>query len=438
MKSDVIVVLTTSNPEQNKLDTRLLQNMTLPCAVATVCDNENDGSIGSGGAFLQVLDLYYGQYKKIIVINSGGYSKRIMNYAVKGKGFAHFHHNGKEVTLLECIIENVCRLTRCFREGAIVCCSDILVQTDNIEIDFDDNVGFCVPADLQTASRHGVMVENAEGYLQHYLHKRPPAMLQAYTEGAQTALLDTGMVYFCKQTLQTLYTFSQKTKFVDCLKKSAEQLCLYEDIVGVFSLATDKNAYLEKASHSVLKKVRSELYGALTPYHMRVCNLKRAFIHFGTMRESVANILRLSGSRHIFHSFVSAKSRCAKSAVLDNVCLNGKCEIGDNCLISDVVLTDVSIQKDTGVCGVKLKDGSFVCVVTSVFENPKDTANGQPIWEIPRFYKAGSFDASYRDFIQQKNSAEISMKECLEQADYGFCTLLYDYIQTQIDRHRFG
>ncbi|MBR0414284.1 MAG: hypothetical protein IJI67_04350 [Clostridia bacterium] len=438
MKKDVLIVLTTSNPEQNALDNHFLPKLQLPCRVTTVCDNECKNSIGSGGAVLQVLQRYYELYDKIIIINSGGYSKRVINYSLRGKGFARLHRGGEETTLLECIAANAYRLSRQFEKGVIVCCSDILAECADAPIDFYESVGFCVEADVQTGSRHGVMFADTAGYLKDYLHKKPPQQLLKMAGGTDAVLLDTGMVYFNKETADILYRFSNETDMVAYLKSSGEQFCLYEDVVSLFSLNCNKEQYLSNGEKSSLSGYKARLFDLLGAQRMKVCSLKEDFIHFGTMRETLANIHRLSGHHHIFHSLVSEDCRVAPSAVLDNVQLSGTCAVGENCLVSDVQLADVTIPADTSVCGLKLKDGSFVCLVTSVFENPKDIIAGQETWNLPRFYKAESFEESYRCFAEEKGGEKLSIQACLEQADYDFCLRLFEYLDTHLEQQRFG
>ena len=244
MKKEVLFVLTTANAYQSKLANRLLEAMNLPYSVVTLCDNESGSSIGSGGALLHALDAYYEQYQKIVIINSGGYSKRIINYALSGKIFAHIKENGNETTLLESIADNAYRLSRQFEKGVLVCCSDILVHTERLRLSMRENTGFCVYADLQTASRHGVMFADESGYLAHYLHKQPISCLEKQSAGAKEVLIDTGMVYLNHRCAQALFALNRENALVQYLRESAEQICLYDDIVCLFSDDVDKNTYL--------------------------------------------------------------------------------------------------------------------------------------------------------------------------------------------------
>ncbi|MBQ3431843.1 MAG: hypothetical protein IJG23_03570 [Clostridia bacterium] len=435
---DTLFVITTSNTFQNEMNAGLLEQMHLPYHIITLCDNENGESIGSGGAFFNVLQSYYEKYKKIILINSGGYSKRVINYSVRGKIFARLKQNGEEKTLLTSILETAQKLSENFDKGILVCCSDILVQAKDIKMEFSENIGFCVPADLNTASRHGVMFADEKGHLKYYLHKQSPQALQEVAGGADSVLLDTGMAYFNKITADILYSYACQTDIVRVLKENGNQLCLYADVISLFSQHKDKALYLQNCEDRNLQALTARLYDLLVSARMQVCNLNERFIHFGTIRETIHNIHNLNHTNNVFHSFVSGESKIANSAVLDNVSLEGNCTVGENCLMSDVVLNNVCIPANTSVCGIKLRDGSFVCIVTSIFENPKDMQNGKELWEFPRFYKEFSFDKSYERFLGGVSEDAISIHSCLNQADYGFPVLLSKYIQTQIEQQRSG
>lgn len=438
MSKETVFVLTTSNESQSRLNNRFIESLELPFCVITLCDDSGSKTLGSGGAFFHVLQTLYKQYQKIVIINSGGYSKRIMNYSLRGKIFARLKQNGEEKTLLESILESAQRLSRCFDSGVLVCCSDILVQAHQVDADFTNNIGFCVPADLQTASRHGVMFADENGSLECFLHKQSPQKLVEASGGAHSVLLDTGMAFVNKATADKLYAYACQSDIVRKLKDTGNQLCLYADVIALFSRHKDKAQYLQSCADKNLYALKDRLYDVLAQARMQVCNLNEHFIHFGTMRETIQNIHYLNEKNNIFHSFVSAESTIADSAVLDNVSLGGSCTVGENCLVSDVVLNNVSIPANTSVCGIKLQDGSFVCIVTSVFENPKDSQNGKELWELPRFYKGFSFDKSYELFLSAAAEKAISIHDCLEQADYDFPVLLSKFIQTQSEQNQSG
>lgn len=165
-KDSCTVILTVGNERQKKLCDKLLAGMDekLNMDILTVSDDEFGCRIGSGGAVLKVLERFYQEKSKLIIVNSGGKSKRSVNYAVRGKAFANLSVGSDEKVLLELILSNARQILSQAKNGAIVCCSDILVDTGNIGIALDSSVGFCAQADIETGTRHGVMFPDEKGF----------------------------------------------------------------------------------------------------------------------------------------------------------------------------------------------------------------------------------------------------------------------------------
>ena len=174
------VFLTVGTKKQKQLCEKLVSdfNDKYKLNIFVIADDEQGTRIGSGGAMLNILGAAYNSDNKILIINSGGFSKRSVNYAIRGKAFANIEYNGEIVSVFELLIINAKRLFNSFSSGVVVCCSDILVDTSNVEIEFDNNIGFCVRTDYETGSRHGVMFCNSENILAEYPHKCVAAKLR--------------------------------------------------------------------------------------------------------------------------------------------------------------------------------------------------------------------------------------------------------------------
>ena len=163
--------------------------------ISVIPDDEQGTRIGSGGAVFNIISKHYSSDKRLLIINSGGMSKRSVNYALRGKVFAKIIYKEQTMTLLEAIIINAKRILNSVSSGVIVSCSDILVETDNLNAEFDNNIGFCVRSDLQTGTRHGVMFHNKDGLLSSYPHKTSAENLQGLCEQYKQngVLIDTGL-----------------------------------------------------------------------------------------------------------------------------------------------------------------------------------------------------------------------------------------------------
>ncbi|MGN1169208.1 MAG: L-fucokinase, partial [Acutalibacteraceae bacterium] len=276
-------------------------------------DSDNDCRIGSGGALLNALDAVSqcaGSQsltdKKILVINSGGMSKRAVNYALRGKIFANVSNdkNGGALSLFDICVSNASKLLPRFEAGVVVCCGDIPVRTDGEDIDFKTNVGFCVPAELSAASRHGVMIPDSDGFLARYPHKCEEAELkkiaQKYNFNDKLPV-DTGTAYFCPEYVGALLKLIFEDSLLDYLKSNRLEMSLYPDVIDLMSKSAEEGAYLTSDD-----KIKVLLYKRLHGFLMRVCVLNDCeFLHYGTLSESVKNIQSdKTGAPYYFNSYV--------------------------------------------------------------------------------------------------------------------------------------
>lgn len=421
------VILTVGTEQQKQLCDKLLVGMgeKLNADIVSVCDGDFGCRIGSGGAVLTVLERYYAENDKLIIVNSGGMSKRSVNYAIRGKAFADIPSGEKEVFLLERILVNAGRVLSQMKNGAVICCGDILVDTEEIRLSSSGSIGFCAEADLETGTRHGVMFPDEDGYLQHYLHKAGKSVLQSFCRpGQNKVLVDTGMLYFDDGLCRTLVSVAKSDKICVRLRENQIELNLYPEIVSLLSKNSDRQAYISiDAQNQAHQEIRRRLYDSLHDFSMRVCVPGGDFIHFGSLDESRKNILKLSERKEPFlklNSYIGDGNFIGNDTVLDNVMLEGICEIGSGCLISDITLDSCQIPDGKAVCGIRLKDGSYCTVMTDMNENPKESAGSVSLWEVPRFYKGKSFTDSFHKLCENSGEERYSLDYITQNADFDY------------------
>ncbi len=428
------VILTVGTTEQKKLCEKLVADLkdVFQTEIIVVSDEDFGGRIGSGGALIGAVEKFYEPDKKMLVINSGGFSKRNINYSVRGKLFANLLIDGKETTLLELLVLNGKNLFSFIESGVIVCCSDILVSTENCPPIFNNNFGICVRADFETASRHGVMYKDKSGLLDIYPHKTDSEALSSLSSqyGENGALVDTGIIYFSNDVCLKLKTCEKKEKIVRTLAKNNVNLNLYPDIVALFANKVNREEYLSHSQSESHKEIKEKLFDLLSDFSLEPIVLEgQDFIHIGSLKEALENIIKKSKKNHaIINSFADEKSVIDENTVLDNVILEG-CTVGENCLITDITLEDVNVGKNTSVCGIKLKDGSFIAIVCSVEENPKEKNGDEQLWDVPRFYKGKSFTDSFMKFMNSADEEKFSMSYCTENADAEYYIVRQRYLR---------
>ena len=415
------VIVTVGTTEQKMLCEKLISDRKEKnfADIIVVCDEDFGGRIGSGGALIGVIRKFYDTGKKLLVINSGGMSKRSFCYAVRGKLFANISVNGETVSLLELLVNEGKKLFSLFDSGVVVCCSDIPVNTKNIKNKFTDNAGIAIRTDFITGSRHGVMYRDEKNFLDIYPHKIPVDKLEKLSEnyGEKNVLADTGLVYFKDELCMTLKNFAQEENATEVLSQGKVDLNLYPDIVALLANKIDEEYFV--SSNETHRKIKEKLHEKISSFSLEVLPVEDRFVHMGSMKEALENIFFFAGENEksiSLNSFVDEKSVIGKGTVLDN-CLLENCRIGKNSIICDITLENCSTGDEKAICGVKLLDGSFVTIVCDINENPKDMKNGVELWDSPRFYRGKSYTDSYNKFILNVDEEKLSMAYCTENAD---------------------
>ena len=388
-----------------------------------VSDDDSNVRIGSGGAVLNILGRNYSVNEKMLIVNSGGFSKRSVNYAVRGKAFANVIFGGQTMSVFEILIINAKRLFGFFESGAVVCCSDILVDTTNVDIAFDNNIGFCVKADFETGSRHGVMFCSDDNILTEYPHKCTSETLREMSRkyGREEVLIDTGLMYLTDDVCSSIRKFSSENNIINELTENRAEINLYSEIVALLAEKTDREEYLCQDSATGFQlEIRNKLFGLLSDYTMKVCVLEdQKFMHFGSSAESLENIIELSDNADSFVSlcsFVDESCYVSENTVLDNAVLKNGCFVGSGCIVSDITLENVKIPAGKTVCGIKLGDGNYVAVVCDIDENPK-LCN---LWDSSRFFAGKSYTESFNKFIESSDEEKFSLSYCIGNADYNY------------------
>lgn len=421
------VILTVGTEQQKQLCDKLLVGMgeKLNMDILTVSDDDFGCRIGSGGAVLTALSRFYPEGGKLMIVNSGGMSKRSVNYAVRGKAFADLLAEKEEVFLLELILKNALSVLSQTKSGAVICCGDILVDTSGLRVDSSCSIGFCAEADLETGTRHGVMFPDENGNLKHYQHKAGKSTLQSFCRSGQDkVLVDTGMLYFDDRLCCALISAAKSERICERLRKNKIELNLYPEIVSLLSENVDEQRYLSAdVQNDEHQAIRQTLYESLREFSLKVCNINGDFIHFGSLDESRKNILKIAGTKDSFlrlNSFIGDGNAIGNNTVLDNVMLEGVCEIGSGCLVSDITLDSCKIPDGKAVCGIRLSDGAYCTVMTDIDENPKESAGSLSLWEEPRFYKGKSFTDSFHKLCENSGEEKYSLESITKNADFDY------------------
>ncbi|MBO5856647.1 MAG: bifunctional fucokinase/L-fucose-1-P-guanylyltransferase, partial [Clostridia bacterium] len=408
------IVLTASNENQAEgfraqINERLKAGL-LPKKTHFAVIPDRDGKrVGSGGATLGVIK-YIAEHSgksdfkdlRILVIHSGGDSKRVPQYSALGKLFSPVPHklkNGKSATLFDEFMMSMSSVPARIREGMLLLSGDVLLLFNPLQIDYSGNGAAAISfkEDVETGKNHGVFLRGEDGFVKKFLHKQSVDALTKFGAVNEQGKvdIDTGAVIFSAEMLNSLNSLIDNKDSFDKYVNDTVRLSLYGDFL--YPLATDSTLekfYNEKPEGSFcdeLKNARTEIWNVLRPYRMKLLRLSPAkFIHFGTTTEilelmsgGVDSYKELGWSNHInssitkntagFNSVLSDKAKIGKNCYLEVSYVHSKAKIGENVLLSYIDIHDETIPSDVVIHGLKQKDGKFVARIYGVKDNPKET-----------------------------------------------------------------
>lgn len=419
------VVLTAANERQAdayRIQIKMrAEQRRLPRATRFIVITDYEGKrIGSGGATLNVIRVLAGEIgidnllkEKILVIHSGGDSKRIPQYSACGKLFAPVPRmlpNGHVSTLFDELIIVATDIPNRCGKGMMIFPSDTELLLNSLQLDLIscDAAGLSMKAPVHVGQEHGVFVqgENCSDHRNHdvawFLHKQSATILNEYgaVDSSNQVDVDTGCIWFSARLIKELYglvstngKFDQASfdKFVN------PKVCLnfYADFV--FPLAensTLEEFYKESPENGFseeLKECRKIIFERLHQYRLSLVKLVPArYIHFGMTHEmnelfvndigqySFLNWERLlstnATSGTVLNSFVSSDSQIPDSAYVEDSVIE-KSIVGENCILSNVDVVGMTLPGNIVLHGLKLKNGKYVCRVYGQYDNPKASLN---------------------------------------------------------------
>ena len=441
------IVLTASNDEQanafqSQITYRQNKNV-LPCKTKYLVLPDPDGKrVGSGGATLQVLrklaeqEDIVGDFhnKRILVIHSGGDSKRVPQYSVCGKLFSPVPRelpDGRASTLFDEFLIGMAGVPSRFREGMLVLSGDVLLLFNPLQIDaqFHGAAAISMKSPVDVGKDHGVFLNNGKDYVKKFLHKQSIETLEKLgavnTHG--NVDLDTGAVLFDVNLMNALLSLVQTDGKIDAEKyarfvNEKSRISLYGDFL--YPLAEDSTLeqyYKEQPEGTFceeLTECRTRIWEALHSFRMKlICLSPAEFIHFGTTREllalltdEIADYEYLDWKPMVFTNYKSEKKiqtavhnaliegtvQLADKCYVENSWLRGNTVLEKDCVISQLELKDVTVPSMV-LHGVALKrengEKRYIVRGYGIKDNPKKTLE-----------ERGSFlDGDLQSFINLNN-----------------------------------
>lgn len=427
------VVLTAANERQAaafryQLQFRRELEMLPPRTRFHVIPDPDGIRIGSGGATLnamRVLARECGAHhapdmppdhcfadRRILILHSGGDSKRLPQYSAFGKVFAPIPRllgSGRPSTLFDELFVALSGLPGLMDAGTVIASGDVLLLFDHSQMNLvrPGLTGVAIGADIQTASHHGVFIPDENGRVRAFLHKPSPQFLKSLPGDVADSdvPVDTGIVYIDAPTTRRLWRQTQRPDSV--LHQAIETrtpINFYGDFLLPLSPAMQLEAYLQDTSDGPatqpLRGIRRTLWDVLRDVPFYVGTMRPAkFLHFGTSREyqrlityDDEDIRALGGRRRISHvigeharveeaACVLHSSVGSGAAVKRGVLLEFS-EVGNNSVIAaDSLVSNTQVPPDTSIPAnlvvhslpVRATNGSIKYVVRlwGIDDNPK-------------------------------------------------------------------
>ena len=414
------IILTASNETQAaayraQIEARLEKDLLPRETCYAVLPDPGGKRVGSGGATFQVLRYIGMQFpetenpfknRRILVIHSGGDSKRVPQYSALGKLFSPVPRrlpDGRGSTLFDEFMIGMSGVPSRIREGMLVLSGDVLLLFNPLQIDaqFNGAAAISIKESASMGTNHGVFLNDGNDNVKRFLHKQPADKLQrigAVNEEGSVDL-DTGAILFGNDLLQALYGLittdhrPDDQKFRKFCNEEA-RISFYGDflypLAGESSLEDFYNEAAEGERNDALYVCRSEIWDAIHRFSLKLIRLSPAeFIHFGTTEEllklvtkdirdyefldwttQVNSAVRSSGySSH--NAYVGRRASVGSGSYIENSYVLGNTTVGSGTILSHMRISDRTVPSEVVMHGLKLINGKHIVRIYGVSDNPK-------------------------------------------------------------------
>ncbi len=414
------VILTASNEDQaiayrQQIEERVEQGL-LPKETHYAVLPDPDGKrVGSGGATFQVLRYIARMQKeaanpfsnkRILVIHSGGDSKRIPQYSAIGKLFSPVPRelpDGRGSTLFDEFLIGMSGVPSRIQEGMLILSGDVLLLFNPLQIDFQFRgaVAISIKEPVSTGKDHGVFLNNGHDCVKAFLHKQTEERLReigAVNEEGNVDL-DTGAVAFDSSLLQALYSListdgqEDEEKFQKFVNEES-RISFYGDFLYPLAEDSTLELYHKEAAEGTLNEAllscRDAIWNVLHEFSMKmICLSPAEFIHFGTTKELLGLVTKdiydyefLDWKSQVisavnesdfatYNTYVGRRTVIGSGTYLEDSYVLGTSHVGAGSILSNMRIETREIPSGVVLHGLQLKNGSYVVRIYDVGDNPK-------------------------------------------------------------------
>jgi fucokinase len=281
------VVLTASSERQAKryMDEieRRQQQDKIPEALFLAVPDVGNRRIGSGGATLNALRVLSPKLgrpwhtARVLMIHSGGDSRRLPQYSLSGKLFGALPVKtpwGDVSTVFDEFLALSCAWAERLANGLVVASGDVVLTFDSEGLDWSRPgvTGVGLRQSIEVGSQHGVYVADQAGRVYSFLQKPSAAEVSAAggTLAGDLVAVDSGLIRFDPEISQRLTE----------LGTTAGDAVPFMDLYRHFTMALTGQWKLSDDEHWALR----ELHGILAGQAFWCSVLEGDFTHVGTTR----------------------------------------------------------------------------------------------------------------------------------------------------------
>lgn len=460
------IILTASNEEQavvyREQIAYRLRNHQLPATTHYAVLPDPEGKrVGSGGATFNVLRYISEQSdkedqenifknKRILVIHSGGDSKRVPQYSAIGKLFSPVPRelpDGRGSTLFDEFMIGMSGVPSRIKEGMLVLSGDVLLLFNPLQIDaiFHGAAAISIKESVEVGKKHGVFLNDGHDNVGQFLHKQSEKHLREVgaVNNQNCVDLDTGAVLFDSDLLESLFNLISINGKVDTQKfkrfvSEEARISFYGDFLYPLAKHSTLEQYYKEAAEGIINDTllscRKEIWEAVRGYSMKlICLSPAEFIHFGTTRELLQLVTRnvddysfLSWSKKVMTTgaednsefaahnvYIGHAAKIEKNCYIENSYILDNSVIHFGAVVSNLHLRNVEVPAGTVWHGLTLKDGSSLIRVYGVLDNPKERAQN----------KAGFLGTTLLEFIERNKLISCDLWD--DDDDYLWFAKLY-------------
>ncbi len=338
--------------------------------------------------------------QRILMIHSGGDSRRLPMYAVTGKLFATLPMLSAGLrcgTVFDLLMDDLLSLPP--RDGGevLISAGDAVLGLKRAPIAFRGTgvIGVAQSASVERATRHGVFVRERRGRaVRAFVQKPSREELQRVGAIASdgTVLVDTGLVSCDPQAIAALLrgagvsdsTAPRATNRAGSLieRVRANELPpidLYREIMGALPSHATRAEYLA-SSAPALRAVLAPLFDAMraTPFHVEVAEVGE-FLHIGSMREMLDAIVPPRAAIRKFGLRAQSTPSAVTRVTGDGAVVALDCSIDAVHAASGRVILDAVHARRLRVGG----DNIFTAITIDALAARREFPRGICVWSLP-------------------------------------------------------